>query len=161
MAAGAVNVITLVNELTVIFNDADFALFSEAEYTRFILRHILGDARTYNFPKVIAGPRGLYNYGPKIYLYKPTYSPSDDCSGTLDALGNIEITSGEEPADPVVVTGVTIGFPEVVVDCCLYAATNRAQVASQTLAGGSFSVEDTQKKLLEMATYWRGARGAG
>lgn len=155
MSSGTVTVKTLVDELTEIFDDHDFALLpdGEAAYTRAILKRIITDEGTYSFRKASTG---YYYYNPEIYLWDPTYTPTDDTSGTLHSLGSIEITSGTESADPIIVTGTPVDFPEVVVDICLYVATNRAQLASQIVFGTSMNVEDTQRKLVAMAAQWRG-----
>jgi len=153
MAAAAITVVTLIDELKVVLGDTDGQFFTEAEYTRRILEHIIKE-QTFVFQKVATN---YFSYqGGELWLWDPDFTGEDDLEYTLNACGSIVVTTGTDSRTQIQVMGARVDFREVVYNLLMYLATNKADMLSQSGGYGSISPEEAYAKLVKMAQYWRG-----
>lgn len=157
MASGDITTVSLQDELKKIFLDNNNKMFSESEYTGFILRHMLSNESTYTLQQAV----GNYYYTNSTpYLLDPSFTPDDDTSYTVRAAGTtIEVTSGTHAGTTIQVSGAPVNFQGVVGEVCDYIATHKAKEASTVFAGGGgqWSITDVHRKITEIRNFWIGA----
>lgn len=158
MAAGTVNVVTLLTELKLYLNDVDGNLITDAQYEEFIFDNFIsGDEQDFIFDKAITG---IYTYragGLALFTVGSTpFAPEDDIVYTLNPRGSIKVTTGTATATQITVTGVRVDWDELRVDCLMFLATHRSMEVAQALGDGNYDPGIVRTALIEQAEVIRG-----
>jgi hypothetical protein len=161
MVAGTITIHNVIDEVALALRDTGRSLFTDDEdYYSFILPHMVGEAQTFVFTERLPG-YFLYSESKTHFLYPATpFTAESGITYQLHCKGTIRVTVGTHAGGDISVTAVQVDFNEIMVDVLMYLATHRAQEASVVLGDGSMNVEDTQRKWMEMAEFYRGVHSA-
>lgn len=163
----AITTISLVDNIKEELSDLAGALFNEtdAKIERLLVGQIMGLQTTWNFQQVVTGSaaRWIYRPGPlALWVAGSTYFSSDGddytfYAGTDQTPPSIELTSGTDTQEQIVVTGTQVNFREAMAIALTRAGTMADQRANVATGGSSYSTTDVGRKLRRAAAARRGA----
>lgn len=163
----ALTTISLVDNMKEELSDLAGALFDEtdAKIERLLVGQIMGLQTTWTFQQVVSGSdaRWIYQPGPlALWVAGSTYFSSDGddytfYAGTDQTPPSIELTSGTDANEQIVVTATQVNFREAMAIALVRAATLADQRANISTGGSSYSTTDVGRKLRLAAARRRGA----
>lgn len=170
--------VDVIDELKLALNDKDGAILSDAEYKRFILKHVYIQNVAYSFQHIsgnffayrgyfsgynsLAGLGGS-SHGGRVYIFNPVLTTGEaGRTYTINCTGSIEQTAGATATvTQHTVTGALVDFDELMVELCTFLAQHKAQEMAQSIGDGNLSPDEVHHKLMEMAQYHRGVVSFG
>jgi len=158
MAVATYTYVTIIDEMRLALNwRGDDKILTDDELESCMFEHFIGESTTITFKLKGTGVWAAdkaQSYGAWIYL--PRFTGADDCVYRVNSRGSIKLTTGTDTTTSYNITGTYINFPAIMVDTCMWLATNRAQEISESSMAGSMSSNQIHKQLLDMADTWQG-----